>query len=481
MSSHFKVLGDAAGVLEFVRYFGEHRHTVEHEIDGIVIKLDELALHDEMGATSRAPRWAIAYKYPPEQVNTKLLDVRVSVGRTGRATPYAVLEPVRVAGSTVSRATLHNQEVVKAKGVLIGDTVVIRKAGDVIPEVLGPVADLRDGSEVAFVMPRECPECGAELRPMKEGDIDLRCPNAVSCPAQVRGRIEHIGSRGVLDIKGLGASVADGLTNGLSGRQILQSEAGLFALTMQDLFEVQGHVFEDSLRIPVVDDETGLPKIETPFRRRREIGVKVIKDPPFDPESDEFDGNQDFILSKAAYAFTEQLELAKKKEFWRQLVALNIRHVGPVAARSLAEEFRSIEELQSSDVDRIAAVDGIARVIAESIVDWFDVPWHREIVEEWSKSGVIFERGEMSQSSDTLVGINIAVTGKLFRRDRDKAFEEIRSAGGNASTGVSATTNYLVAGEGPVGAKHKKAQSLGVRVIDEFQFEALLEGGPGAL
>src|SRR5690606_1752171 len=204
VSPHTTRVQGADAVVERMRYWGEHRHDVEHEIDGLVVKIDDMGLHRRLGATSRAPRWAIAYKYPPEEVTTKLLDIRVSVGRTGRVTPFAYMEPVTVAGSTVSLATLHNASEVERKGVLIGDTVVIRKAGDVIPEVLGPVVDLRDGSEYAFEMPTQCPECGATLAPAKEGDVDLRCPNSRSCPAQLRERVFHVSGRGAFDIEALG-------------------------------------------------------------------------------------------------------------------------------------------------------------------------------------------------------------------------------------------------------------------------------------
>jgi DNA ligase (NAD+) len=202
VSDHTARVQGLAAVQERIAYWGERRHDVEHEIDGVVVKVDEFALQRRLGATSRAPRWAIAYKYPPEEAQTRLLDIRVNVGRTGRVTPFAYMEPVKVAGSTVGLATLHNASEVKRKGVLIGDTVVIRKAGDVIPEVLGPVADLRDGTEREFVMPTTCPECGSPLAPAKEGDADIRCPNSRSCPAQLRERVFHMSGRGAFDIEG---------------------------------------------------------------------------------------------------------------------------------------------------------------------------------------------------------------------------------------------------------------------------------------
>ena len=282
-SPYYKVVKTADEAAEFIEYYGAHRSPEQggpsHEIDGIVIKVDELALHDELGATSRAPRWAIAYKYPPEQVNTKLLDIVVSIGRTGRATPFAVMEKVRVAGSEVRQATLHNQDVVKAKGVLIGDTVVLRKAGDVIPEVLGPVVELRDGTEREFVMPTHCPECGTLLAPAKEGDVDLRCPNARACPAQVRGRVEHIAGRGALDIEAIGEVAAAALTQPLHpSTPPLVTEAGLFDLTLRDLFPIE---------VVVRDQETGLVKVVDPsepgrpYLTRDGVELRVKVDAPF--------------------------------------------------------------------------------------------------------------------------------------------------------------------------------------------------------
>ncbi|HMH59072.1 MAG TPA: NAD-dependent DNA ligase LigA, partial [Galbitalea sp.] len=330
-STHYRVEQTKEGAAEFIRYYGEHRDSVEHEIDGIVIKVDELALHEELGATSRAPRWAIAYKYPPEQVNTKLLDIVVSVGRTGRATPFAVMEPVRVSGSTVRQATLHNQDVVKAKGVLIGDTVVLRKAGDVIPEVLGPVVELRDGTEREFVMPTHCPECGTPLAPAKEGDVDLRCPNAFSCPAQVRGRVEHVGSRGALDIEVLGEVTAAALTQPYEPAEPpLHNEAGLFDLTLERIFPVAVVVRDNETGMQKLDDDGEL-KRETPFKRKRQK-----RDAEFDPDSGIFAGDAGYVPSSNATNLIANLEKAKTSPLWRILVALSIRHVGPVAARALA-------------------------------------------------------------------------------------------------------------------------------------------------
>lgn len=488
-SPTFRTSDDIDGALEFVSHYGENRHSVEHEIDGVVVKVDELALHDELGTTSRAPRWAIAYKYPPEQVNTQLLDIVVSVGRTGRATPFAVMAPVRVSGSVVRQATLHNQDVVKAKGVLIGDTVVIRKAGDVIPEVLGPVAELRDGTEREFVMPADCPECGTPLRPMKEGDIDLRCPNARSCPAQVRGRVEHIGSRGALDIEVLGEVTAAALTQAEAPSTApLETEAGLFSLSLDDLVPISVVVRDAETGEPKVD-EHGEPVRRTPFQKlgpasyppgtedmtpaeRRRAGVR--KD------------HREVLPSEAATKLLAELEKAKTKELWRFLVALNVRHVGPVAARALAQWFGSVAAIRAASRDELAAVEGVGGIIADSLTEWFDVDWHREIVERWDAAGAQLATpghpgpGGNVVEGGVLDGLTVVATGSLEGFTREGAQEAIIAAGGKAASSVSKKTDFVAAGPG-AGSKLAKAEALGVRIIDAAQFTILVEQGPAAL
>jgi DNA ligase (NAD+) len=471
-SSHFRVLDSVAGAADFIAYYGEHRDSVEHEIDGVVVKVDELALHAELGATSRAPRWAIAYKYPPEQVNTRLLDIVVSVGRTGRVTPFAVMEPARVAGSVVRQATLHNQDVVKLKGVLIGDTVVLRKAGDVIPEVLGPVVELRDGTEREFVMPTHCPECGTALAPAKEGDVDLRCPNARSCPAQVRGRVEHIGSRGALDIEGLGEVGAAALTQpDVPAQPPLVTEAGLFELTLADLVPIQVGV-----RDPLTGLRTG--RAETPYRRQRRKS-----DGPWEPGQP---GDADSVPSSAASKLLDELEKAKTRELWRVLVALSIRHVGPVAARALAGYFGSIDAIRSATREELADVEGVGGIIADALLDWFAVDWHLEILQRWGDAGVQLATpghpgpGAAATSDGPLSGLTVVATGALEGFTRDGAIEAIIAAGGKAASSVSKKTDFVAAGPG-AGSKLGKAEQLGVRVIDAAQFTKLLSGGPAAL
>lgn len=473
-SPSFRTAADVDGVLDFVAHYGEHRHSVEHEIDGVVVKIDELALHDELGATSRAPRWAIAYKYPPEQVNTKLLDIVVSVGRTGRATPFAVMAPARVAGSVVRQATLHNQDVVKAKGVLIGDTIVLRKAGDVIPEVLGPVVELRDGTERAFVMPTACPECGATLAPAKEGDIDLRCPNTRTCPAQVRGRVEHIGSRGALDIEALGEVTAAALTQPSSpAAPPLESEAGLFELTLEQLVPIEVVVRDAETGEPRVDETTGQLVRRAPFRRNPSAAEK----------RDGLTGPQP---SAQALTLLDELEKAKTKDLWRFLVALNIRHVGPVAARALAQWFGSVAAIRAADRDALAAVEGVGGIIADSLIEWFAVDWHRDIVERWQAAGARLEipghpgPGAAIAAGGVLEGITVVATGSLEGYTREGAQEAILAAGGKAASSVSKKTDFVAAGPG-AGSKLAKAEDLGIRILDAAQFKILVEQGPEAL
>ncbi|WP_345185558.1 NAD-dependent DNA ligase LigA [Microbacterium panaciterrae] len=472
-SPHTKVCATIDEVAEFVAYFGEHRHDIEHELDGIVVKVDELDLHAELGATSRAPRWAIAYKYPPEEVQTTLLDIVVSVGRTGRATPFAVMAPAQVAGSVVRQATLHNKDVVKAKGVLIGDTVVLRKAGDVIPEVLGPVVERRDGTEREFVMPERCPECGSILAPAKEGDIDLRCPNTRSCPAQVRGRVEHIGSRGALDVEALGEVTAAALTQpSHPAVPPLETEAGLFTLTLDQLVPIEVVVRDAETGLPKEDDD-GIVKTRSPFRRNPTAAEKK-------------DGINAAQPSSQAVKLLAELEKAKTKELWRLLVALNIRHVGPVAARALAGWFGSLDAIRAATVEELAAVEGVGGIIAESLLDWFDVDWHQDIVQRWADAGVQWTTpghpgpGAASAAGGVLEGLTVVATGSLDGYTRDGAQEAIIQAGGKAASSVSKKTDFVAAGPG-AGSKLAKAEELGVRILDAAQFHILVTEGPDAL
>ncbi|WP_454165544.1 NAD-dependent DNA ligase LigA [Gordonia iterans] len=424
VSTHTRKVTGADEIVETVAYWGEHRHSVEHEIDGLVVKVDDAARQRRLGATSRAPRWAIAYKYPPEEVTTTLLDIKVGVGRTGRVTPWAEMEPVKVAGSTVARATLHNASEVKRKGVLIGDTITIRKAGDVIPEVLGPVVDLRDGTEREFVMPTQCPECGADLRPEKESDVDIRCPNARHCPAQLRERLFHLAGRGAFDIDALGYEGASAL---LSNR-VIDDEGDLFALTADDLTATS------------------------------------------------FYTNSTGELSANGQRLLQHLETAKDVPLWRVLVALSIRHVGPTAARALATAFGSLEAVEAASAEDLAQVDGVGETLAASVRDWFDVDWHREIVAKWRAAGVSMADDVDESIVRTLEGKTIVVTGSLNDFTRDGVKEAIIARGGKASGSVSKKTDYVVVGDSP-GSKAAKAEQLGVPILDEDAFKTLLETG----
>ncbi len=450
-SPRFRVVDSVDAVLAFIDEFSAQRHSLEHEIDGVVVKLDSLAVQSELGFTSRAPRWAIAYKYPPEQVNTKLLDIRIGIGRTGRATPYAVVAPVKVAGSTVEFATLHNQDVVKAKGVLIGDTVVLRKAGDVIPEILGPVIELRDGSEREFVMPSNCPECRAPLAPSSEGDVDLRCQNAAGCPAQLRERVAYLGSRGALDIEALGFVAAVALTQPLDGVAApLKTEADLFDLTLEDILPVRAYVLDPDSGLPKLDDD-GQPKIVEFFRKKdgspAEVALKLLKN----------------------------LEEAKTRPLWRIIVALSIRHVGPVAARALASHFGSLDAIFAATEAELAQVDGVGATLAGSIREWISVDWHRDIVERWRAAGVLLHieghagPGAAAAADGKFAGLSIVATGSLKQFTREQIEEAIIANGGKAASSVSKKTAFVVAGEN-AGSKLAKAEELGIEVIDEDEF-----------
>ncbi|MFG2996001.1 NAD-dependent DNA ligase LigA [Streptomyces sp. NPDC048340] len=457
-AKHNKAVTSLAEVREFIAYFGENRHSVEHEIDGVVVKLDEIPLQGRLGSTARAPRWAIAWKYAPEEVNTKLINIRVGVGRTGRVTPYAQVEPVTVAGSEVEFATLHNQEVVKAKGVLIGDTVVLRKAGDVIPEILGPVADLRDGSEREFVMPAECPECGTALRPMKEGDIDVRCPNGQTCPAQLRERLFYLGGRQSLDIENFGMVAAAALTGPLEPAQPpLLDEGDLFDLTIEQLLPIKAYVLDPDSGLPKRDPKTGEEKIVTVF------------------------ANQKGEPKKNALAMLENIAAAKDRPLARIINGLSIRHVGPVAAEALAREFRSIERIEQATEEELTATEGVGAIIAASLKEWFAVDWHQEILRKWRAAGVRMEEegsGE-EQGPRPLEGLTVVVTGTLQSHTRDGAKEALQSRGAKVTGSVSKKTSFVVVGDNP-GSKYDKAVQLKLSVLDDAGFAVLLEHGPDA-
>jgi DNA ligase (NAD+) len=426
-SDRWRVVPDLAGVAEFIAWYAEHRHDVEHEIDGVVVKVDPVSIQGRLGSTSRAPRWAIAFKYPPEEVTTTLLDIDVNVGRTGRVTPFAVLEPVRVAGSTVALATLHNAREVERKGVLIGDTVVLRKAGDVIPEVLGPVVDLRPADARPFVMPTTCPACGSPLAPAKEGDVDIRCPNSRTCPAQLRERVFHLAGRGAFDIEVLGYKAGAALLDA----QIITDEGDLFDLDAE----------------------------------------RLSRSPFF--------VNKDGSLGSNAVKLLDNLVEARERPLWRVLVALSIRHVGPTAAQALARHFRSVEAIEAASEEELSSVDGVGPTIAVSIREWFAVDWHRDVVRKWTAAGVRMAEEAVDEGPRPLEGITVVVTGTLAGFSRDQAAEAIQNRGGKVSGSVSKKTGFVVVGDNP-GSKAEKAASLKVPVLDEEGFRVLLDAGPDA-
>jgi len=430
VSDLYQVVPDMTGVREYIARYAEHRHETPYEIDGVVVKVDQIAQQRQLGSTSRAPRWAIAYKYPPEEVTTRLLDINVNVGRTGRVTPFAVMEPVKVSGSTVDRATLHNADEIKRKGVLIGDMVILRKAGDVIPEVLGPVADLRTGTEREFEFPTACPACGTALT-REEDEVDWRCPNTRSCPAQLRERLFHLAGRGAFDIEVLGYEAVGALLD----CGLVADEGDVFALTAE--------------------------RLETcPFF--------VVKQG---------------TLSANAARLLANLAEARTRPLWRILVALSIRHVGPTAARALATEFGSVEAIEAASVDALAAVDGVGPTIAASARDWFTVDWHRVIISKWRAAGVQLEDQGFDPTraaARLLAGVSVVITGSLAEFSRDEAGEAVRQAGGKVTSSVSKKTDFVVAGEN-AGSKYDKAVELGVPILDEPAFRLLLTEGPGAV
>jgi DNA ligase (NAD+) len=401
---------------------------VVHEIDGVVIKLDERSVQDQLGSTSRAPRWAIAFKYPPEEVTTKLLDIRVNVGRTGRVTPYGVMEPVLVSGSTVGMATLHNASEVKRKGVLIGDTVVLRKAGDVIPEIVGPVVELRSGEETPFEMPTHCPECATELKPEKEGDADLRCPNSRSCPAQLRERLFHLASRQGLDIEVLGYQAAQALLDA----GLMVDEGDLFDLTEEKL-----------------------------------LGTEL-----FTTKAGTLSANGAKLLAN--------LEEAKTRPLDKFLVALSIRHIGKGVAPDVARAFGSIDALAAATPEQLAEVEGIGPTLVTAITDWFAVDWHREIVRKWRAAGAVMRDEQPEPLDQSLAGLALVVTGSLDGFTRDSAAEAITSRGGKVAGSVSKKTAFVVVGESP-GSKYDKAVALKVPILRGADaFRVLLDDGPEA-
>ena len=434
ISDQVRVVPTLKDVEKYVENAGEHRHTiVPYEIDGVVVKVDDVALQRRLGSTSRAPRWAIAFKYPPEEVNAKLLEIRVNVGRTGRVTPYGVMEPTKVAGSTVENATLHNAHEVRRKDVRPGDTVILRKAGDVIPEILGPVLPLRPEGLPEWVMPTECPACGTTLAEQKEGDKDLRCPNHQFCPAQVRERVFHVAGRGAFDIEGLGYEAAVALLDA----KVIDNEGDVFDLDAAKL-----------LRAPLF---TRAPK----------------------------KGEEGPQLSANGQRLLDNLAKAKQVPLWRVLVALSIRHVGPTAARALAGEFGSMAAIRAATEEQLAAAEGVGPTIAEAVIEWFGVDWHVEILDKWAASGVSMADERDESTPRTLEGLTVVVTGSLVDFSRDSAKEAILARGGKAAGSVSKNTDYVVAGDN-AGSKADKAEQLGVPILDEAGFKELLEKGPSA-
>ena len=537
VSPYTKSVASWQEIEEFVADIAARRHELLHGIDGAVFKVEDRRAQAALGATSRVPRWAIAYKYPPEEVETRLLDIQVQVGRTGRVTPFAIMEPVEVQGSVVSRATLHNPEEVEHKGVLIGDIVVIRKAGDVIPEVLGPIRSARDGSEHRWTMPTQCPSCGAPVRASKEGDVDLRCQNARSCPAQLAARVAHIGSRGALDVEALGEETSLWLTNPEGNRR----EALMALATGHRLWFENPEYPGESGRQPrwvavsvprerlkeagAVDEDGAIVDSEAiiPLELQRELGIPEPQDAPLTTEAGLFSltaedvkdtrvwqeareagrATGDWRYARAAWTLPDwkvyktkdnvlipskpgktlqtvlsELEAAKSKELWRKIVALSIRHVGPTAARAIAAAYPNLDEARAASLEELSEIEGVGGIIARSFLDWFAVDWHAQIIEDWRKAGVSFADAveDAEEIAQTLAGMTIVATGSLEGYTRDSVKEAIVSHGGKAAGSVSKKTTAVVVGE-KAGSKAAKAEALGIPMLTEEQFNELLRTG----
>lgn len=519
VSPHTRLVHSYDEIAQRIDELGDQRAGLDHEIDGVVIKVDDQGLQRQMGATSRVPRWAIAYKFPPQEVTTRLLDIHVQVGRTGRVTPYAVMDKVFVSGSHVQRATLHNAGEVARKGVLIGDLVIVRKAGDVIPEIVGPVVDERDGTEREFVMPTECPSCGSTLRAESEGDADLRCLNRALCPAQLTERIEHIASRSALDIEHLGAEAALALTQPenyrdevaaalIAGHRVVLEDGTHIVLTDVDHLS-HGEQMEaanamlPSAQDPVVTSESEIFTLTADDVKDVMIWRQV-------PSSEDwayvhFFWTQPWVTrtrsenkvkikfrepaeSRPRDTLTQMLELmdrqARTQPLWRVLVALSIRHVGPTVARKLTAAMPSMEAISSASEEQLSAIDGVGPIIARAIGDWFTQPDNQEIVRRWAASGVRMhdsdEGGSASTHAATLEGLTIVVSGSVEGYTRDSAKEAITDRGGQATSSVSKKTSLVVAGPG-AGSKVAKAEELGVPILDQSRFDELLARGMSVL
>jgi DNA ligase (NAD+) len=414
-----KVVDSLEEVLEFCLYWQHHRHDLSYDIDGIVIKLDNLSQRAELGVTSKAPRWAIAYKFPPEERHTKLRDIMVSIGRTGRATPFAVLEPVFVGGSTVAMATLHNQDQVRLKDVRPGDTVIVRKAGDVIPEVVGPVRSLRPVGLPEWVFPSHCPACH-ELLVRPENESDTRCVNT-DCPAMAWARIAHFASRGAMDIEGLGERTIGSFI-----------ELGLLN-NVGDIYSLRERTSE--------------------LRQLEGFGETSIRN----------------VL--------DAIETSKTRPLGNLLFGLNIRHVGSTMGTVLAKAFGHMDRLASATAAEIAATEGVGNVIAESVAEWFAKPSNAILLETLRAYGLNFEGPAGPTEEQTMVGMSVVVTGSLEGFSRDGAEEAILARGGKSPGSVSKKTTAVVVGAEPGAAKLSKATDLGVPILDEAAFVKLLETG----
>ncbi len=421
INDHSEQAADLTAVEAYVENAERTRHDRDYPTDGAVIKVDRFDEQRTLGFTARAPRWAIAYKFPPEEQITRLLDIRINVGRTGAVTPYAVLEPVEVGGVTVSSATLHNEDEIHRKDLRIGDWVVVRRAGEVIPEVVAPVVDRRTGDEKVWHMPKTCPFCGSPIvRP--EGEKVARCTGGLACPARLREWLFYFGSRGAMDIEGLGYKTIDLLIS----KGLISDPADIFFLKADDLAGLEGW---------------------------GEVSIRNL---------------------------LNAIEAAKDRPLWRLLTGLGIRHVGGTVAKLLASRYRSIDALLEASEEELAAIDGVGPVIAASIREWAESEETKQLIEKLRKAGVRLADPEPEPEAATLEGVTVVFTGSLEGFTRDEAKEAVEERGGKVASSVSKKTTVVVAGSAP-GSKLAKAEQLGVPVVDEEGFRRLIESGPAVL
>jgi DNA ligase (NAD+) len=497
-TDRFEVKATASEAYQYIQALNQQRAQIEHEIDGVVIKVDALSRQQELGKTSRAPRWAIAYKFPPEQVNTKLLDILVTVGRTGRVTPFAKVAPVSVAGSTVQYATLHNEEQVAAKGILIGDTVVLRKAGDVIPEILGPVVSLRNGQEIVWSFPQKCPHCGSEISKFSEDDADKICPNFANCPGQLERHLTYIAGRDGLNLGQIASDWTWAQAVEFADRNNLPLPENLTELASSPSKQArQAERRQSFLRSGYLGEETAaslvrvwgsgepaLQNVSNLFSLKLEKLVE-IRSIPVDKVTrlpiEGADPVSPFRNSKggantSAYGLLFKLEVAKSSDLWRVITSLGIRFVGPEVAKSIAATIGSFDQLLALDYAKLRSVEGLGSAIIESLQNYIEDQNGKRVITAWLEAGVNPSHVGIAVDEDgPLKGKTVLVTGVLQNFDRGQAQDAIKRAGGKAASSVSKALSFAVVGEKAGAQKLSKLSELGVEIVDEEEFSRRLK------